>query len=59
VWSTNDVELERIRSAGADRLAEVHDLLMHELQRVREQTREQTSEPARRWFRRKQLTSAG
>jgi hypothetical protein len=58
VWSTNDVELERIRSAGADRLAEVHDLLLHELQRVREQTREQTSEPARRWFRRKQLTSA-
>jgi hypothetical protein len=58
VWGTNDVELERIRSAGADRLAEVHDLLLHELQRVREQTREQKSEPARRWFRRKQLASA-
>ena len=58
VWSTNDVELERIRSAGADRLAEVHDLLMHELERVREQAREQTSEPARRWFGRKRHTSA-
>lgn len=58
VWGTNDVELERIRSAGADRLAEVHDLLMHELERVREQAREQTSVPARRWFWRKRRTSA-
>ena len=57
VWRTNDVELERIRSAGADRLAEVHDLLMHELQRVSEHTREQTA-PTRRWFGRKRHTSA-
>ena len=31
----NDVELERIRSAGADRLAEVHDLLTDQLERLR------------------------
>jgi len=35
VWSANDTELERIRSTGADRLAEVHDLLLDELERIR------------------------
>ena len=67
VWAANDVELERIRSYGADRLADVHDLLMHKIERLREER--SAMEPAkaleeaqaavetRRWLRRRGVTA--
>lgn len=51
MWAASDTELERIRSTGADRLAEVHDLLVQDLARVRRELAPPRSE--RRWLRRR------
>jgi hypothetical protein len=48
LWRASDAELERIRAVGAERLAEVHDLLTDAIERIRV---EQAPPPDRRWLR--------
>lgn len=50
LWQASDAELERIRAVGAERLAEVHDLLAIEIERIRA---EQAPPRDRRWLRRR------